>query len=253
MSAISAADPVIHSPRWPLLAVAVMATGAIVGPILAATQPGSDWLWLHWVCKPLATLLILWLAWSTITPVSTRYRRWICAGIACSLLGDVLLMLPQNLFVPGLLAFLSGHLCFLTGLLGDSRLAQRPLWMLLSFAFGAINLFLLWPSIGVALRLPVIAYMLVLTGMGGQAMVRAQVLAQRAHAPWRSARIAAIGAVLFMASDGLLAWNRFHAPIPLSSLWVLSTYYLALWYIARSVRRDDGSETTDMIGAGAAQ
>lgn len=226
--------------------------GAIIGAILATAHPGAGWLWLHWVCKPLATVLILAMAWRASPPVSARYRRWICAGITFSLLGDVLLMLPQNLFVPGLLAFLFGHLCFLAALLGDSRFAERPLWFALSLGFGAINLFFLWPSIGVALRIPVIAYMLVLTSMAGQAMARAQVLARRAGAPWRSARCAAIGAVLFMASDGLLAWNRFHAAIPLSSLWVLSTYYLALWGIARSVRRDEG-EGQDMLAAGGAQ
>lgn len=249
MSAI-AVTPVASAPRWLSLGVVVTALGAIIGPILAGAQPGSAWLWLHWVCKPLATLLILSLAWHAAPPVSARYRRWICAGIACSLVGDVLLMLPQNLFVPGLIGFLFGHLCFLVGMLGDSRLFQRPLWILLSFAFGAVNLFLLWPSIGAGLRVPVIAYMLVLTCMGGQAMVRARVLAQRPGAAWRSARRAAIGAVLFMASDALLAWNRFHAPIPLSSLWVLSTYYLALWWIARSVQRDDGHQAIDMIGTG---
>jgi hypothetical protein len=41
----------------------------------------------------------------------------------------------------------------------------------------------------------------------------------------------------FMLSGSLLVWNRFHAPIPLAAAWVLSTYYLALWWIARSVQR----------------
>lgn len=251
MSANSAA-PVASAPRWLPLLTTVAAVGAIIGPLLAV-QADAAWLWLHWLCKPLATVLILLLAWSASPPVSTRYQGWIGAGIVCSLVGDVLLMLPQNLFVPGLLAFLFGHLCFLTGLLGDSRFFQRPLWFLLSLGFGAVNLLLLWPSIGPALRVPVIAYMLVLTCMGAQAMVRAQVLAQRVDAPWRSARYAAVGAVLFMLSDALLAWNRFHAPIPWSSLWVLSTYYLALWWIARSVQRDDGGRAIDMTRTGAAQ
>ena len=70
---------------------------------------------------------------------------------------------------------------------------------------------------------------------GGQALARAGMFARRGDAQAGSARRAAIGAMLFMLSDSLLAWNRFHAAIPWSSLWVLSTYYLALWWIARSV------------------
>ncbi|SHL83595.1 Uncharacterized membrane protein YhhN [Rhodanobacter sp. OK091] len=234
----------VHRPYLhPYLAmgVTVAAAGAILGAILAG--PAADgWRLLHWLCKPLATVLIFLLAWHARPALSMRYRRWILAGIACSLLGDVLLMLPQDLFVPGLVAFLCGHLCFIAAFLDDSRFGARPGWLLASFAYGAINLYLLWDSIGAALRVPVIVYVVVLASMGGQALGRARTLV--AH---DSARRAAVGALLFMLSDTLLAWNRFHAALPLASLWVLSTYYLALWWIARSVQRDD-----TVIEAGAA-
>ena len=224
------------------------AVAAILGALLADPALADGWRMLHWACKPLATALILLLAWSAQPALSTRYRRRIVAGIVCSLLGDVLLMLPQDLFVPGLVAFLCGHLCFLAAFLGDSRFAVRPWWLLASWCYGAVNLWLLWDSISVSLRLPVIIYVVVLSGMGGQALARAWMFVRRGDAQAGSARRAAFGAVLFMLSDSLLAWNRFHAAIPLSSLWVLSTYYLALWWIARSVQRDD-----TLVEAGAAQ
>ncbi len=52
----------------------------------------------------------------------------------------------------------------------------------------------------------------------------------------RSARWAAAGALLFVASDSLLAWDRFAGGLPLASLLVLSTYYGAQYAIARSVK-----------------
>ncbi|GAB2538027.1 lysoplasmalogenase [Rhodanobacter koreensis] len=231
----------------------VTAIAAIIGALLAAGESGLAWHWLHWICKPLTTALIFTLAWRAQPALSMRYRRWISTGIVCSLLGDVLLMLPQNLFVPGLVAFLCGHLCFLAAFLGDSRFAARPLWLLASLGYGTVNLWLLWNSIEASLRLPVIVYVVVLAGMGGQALVRARVFTQRDDAQAGSARRAAMGATLFMLSDSLLAWNRFHAPIPLSSLWILSTYYLALWWIARSVQRSDFTLETSMVRTGAAQ
>ncbi len=241
--------------RRPYLAmgVTVAAAAAIVGAILAGPADADGWRLLHWLCKPLATVLIFLLAWHTQPALSVRYRRWILAGIACSLLGDVLLMLPQDLFVPGLVAFLFGHACFIAGFLGDSRFGVRSWWLLVSLAYGALNLYLLWDSIGAALRIPVVVYVLVLAGMGGQALGRARMFAQHDDARAGSARRAAVGALLFMLSDTLLAWNRFHAAIPLSSLWVLSTYYLALWWIARSVQRDDTVIEAAMIKAEAAQ
>ena len=113
-------------PRWLALATLGAAVAAIAGALLAAADPGQGWRWLHWCGKPLATALIFVLAWRARPAQSGRYRRWILAGIACSLLGDVLLMLPGDLFVPGLVAFLCGHLCFIAAFLGDSRCCCWP-------------------------------------------------------------------------------------------------------------------------------
>jgi uncharacterized membrane protein YhhN len=44
-----------------------------------------------------------------------------------------------------------------------------------------------------------------------------------------------------MISDSLLAWDRFRGALPWAALYVLTTYYAALWLIARSVER--GPET----------
>lgn len=240
-------------PRLLALATLGAAVAAIMGALLAGADPAQGWRWLHWFGKPLATALIFVLAWRARPAQSPRYRRWILTGIACSLFGDVFLMLPGDLFVPGLLAFLLGHLCFIVALLGDSRFGARPLLLLASLGYGAINLTLLWDSIAAPLRVPVIVYVLVLACMGGQALARARVFALRGDAQLASAQRAAVGAMLFMLSDSLLAWNRFHAAIPWSSLWVLSTYYLALWWIARSVQRDGILSEAATIEAGALQ
>ncbi len=232
-----------------LLALATLgaATGAIVGAILATADPGRGWQWLHWVGKPLTTVLILLVAWHGQPAQSLRYRGWILAGIAASLLGDIFLMWPGDLFVSGLLAFLLAHLCFIVAFLGDSRFAARPLPVLACLAFGAANLALLWPAIDTSLRLPVIVYVLVLAGMGGQALVRAGTFTRRGDAQAGPARLAALGALTFMLSDSLLAWDRFNGPLPLASLWVLSSYYLALWWIARSVRRADMTDQVEAV------
>ncbi|OOG40131.1 lysoplasmalogenase [Rhodanobacter sp. C06] len=214
-----------------LLAAATLAAAgaAIAGALLAREAPG--WVWLHWVGKPLATVLILALAWRARPASSPRYRRWILAGIACSLAGDVFLMLPGDLFVPGLVAFLFAHACLIAAFLGDSRFAA-PAWPLVAcLAWGAANLALLWNAIDASLRVPVIVYVAVLATMGGQAWARMRM--RRADA---AAQLAARGALVFMLSDSVLAWDRFRGPVPLASLWVLAAYYLALWWIARSVQ-----------------
>lgn len=219
------------APASPRLATATLlaACAAIAGALLAVHSP--DWLWLHWFAKPLATAVIFALAWRARPVVSTRYRRFVLVGIACSLAGDVFLMLPGDLFVPGLLAFLCAHACFIAAFLGDSRFAA-PAWPFVAcLAWGAVNLALLWNAIDASLRVPVIVYVAVLATMGGQAWARSRM--RRADA---AAQLAARGALVFMLSDSVLAWDRFRGPVPLASLWVLAAYYLALWWIARSVQ-----------------
>lgn len=210
-----------------VLFVAVLA--AIVGAML-----GGSALWLHYIGKPLATLLLWWQVMRTPQPVSARYRHAVAIGMALSLVGDVCLMLPGDLFVPGLVAFLLAHIGYIVAFApGSAAKARVPAFALVSIV-GATNLFGLLPRVDAALKIPVVAYTVVLAAMAAFALARAWTPALTAALP-RSARWGAVGALLFMASDSLLAWDRFAGGIPMSALLVLGTYYAAQWCIARSV------------------
>ena len=91
-----------------------------------------------------------------------------------------------------------------------------------------------------ALRVPVLAYVVCLATMAAQAAAwwrsRAGTATPDATPDVMQARAAALGGLLFMASDSLLAINKFGAPVPLSSLWILATYWVAQWCIASALR-----------------
>jgi len=219
--------------------IAASAAGAIAGALL-----GGPWIWLHYACKPLATVLLLWLAASAAAPVSARYRGILLLGLFFSLVGDVCLMLPADLFLPGLVAFLLAHLCYIAAFAPGSDARTRLACIALFAVFGGVNLYGLLPRLPADMRVPVLVYVAALVVMAGLALARSRSLrnagAQTALAG--SARAAAIGAALFVLSDTLLAWNRFGGGIPLASLWVLATYYIAQWYIARSVDLHTGGQ-----------
>lgn len=204
---------------------------AIVGAML-----GGDALWLHYVGKPLATVLLGWQVLRTGHPVSPRYRRAVAIGMALSLVGDVCLMLPVDLFLPGLVAFLLAHIAYIVAFAPGSAAKARGVAFVLVAIVGAANLLGLLPRVDAALKLPVVAYTVVLAAMAAFALARAWTPAVASALP-RSARRGAVGAVLFMASDSLLAWDRFGGGIPASALLVLGTYYAAQWCIAHSVER----------------
>ncbi len=213
------------------LLIVMSALAAIIG----ATLDGP-WLWLHYIGKPLTTLLILWLALSAQPAVDARYRRAVLAGLVLSLIGDVFLMLPGDRFVPGLAAFLLAHVCYIVAFAPGSGAKARAVAFVVVAAVAGGNLAVLLPRVDEALRIPVLAYVAVLATMAGFALARIWTPAVAQALP-RSARLAAIGAILFLVSDSLLAWDRFAGGVPARALLVLGTYYAAQWCIARSVRR----------------
>ncbi|MFZ6842917.1 lysoplasmalogenase [Undibacterium sp. RuTC16W] len=208
----------------------------IVSAALAIAGAGArdNVIWLHYVCKPLTTILIFYLAFRA-TSVNPPYRRAILTGIIFSLLGDIFLMLPATVVKPGFLlglgSFLCAHICFLRALTSDHRFFSRPLIFLGIGTLGAANLFVLWPGLSTDLRVPVVIYVTCLLCMTAQAITR-HLSIQTSASKWAMA-----GGILFMLSDTLLAYNKFYTPLPQASLLILATYYAALSLIARSVNR----------------
>jgi len=72
------------------------------------------------------------------------------------------------------------------------------------------------------IRIGCSVYSLLLTGTVWTSIVRSQ-LDER-----KVINVAAIGAVCFLASDFILAWNKFVEHIPHASLCIMTTYYAAL-------------------------
>ncbi len=202
-----------------LAALVVSATLAVAAAPWALGLPP-----LAWVFKPLATLTVILYAWQRGVGQVVQ-RRWVLAGLACSLVGDVALLWPQRGFVPGLLSFLLAHLAYLVAFTRGTRLAAWPPAFVACALVASGVLWRLWPGVPAALQVPVLAYALCLVGMAAQAVV----LWQRGVP--RGATLAAGGA-LFLLSDGLLASNKFAGALPLASLWILASYWAAQWCIA---------------------
>jgi uncharacterized membrane protein YhhN len=150
------------------------------------------------------------------------------AALALSALGDAFLSREgDKAFLAGLASFLAAHLAFIAlfGLAGEGSdlLASQPWRMVLAIVmatFAATMLVLLWRRVEPGLRLPVAAYAAAILGMG--------IAALTLDNPWVVA-----GAVLFMASDGLLAAEKFLASaISRHSEWMRYAVW-ALYYAAQ--------------------
>jgi uncharacterized membrane protein YhhN len=164
---------------------------------------------LEYVCKP-GTLAALVGVAVALDPTHGDTRAWFVAALVLSLAGDVFLMLPSDRFVAGLTSFLLAHVAYVVGLTrhGGSAtavfVAAIPV-VIVAGALGARFLRAARASGPNELVGPLLAYMAVIAAMVTCALVSGIVLA-------------AVGAVLFMASDALIAETRFVGPAATAAL-----------------------------------
>jgi uncharacterized membrane protein YhhN len=173
---------------------------------------------LEYVCKPL-TMVALFATALALDVDDPTARTWFLVAIALCLVGDVFLMLPQDLFVQGLGAFLLGHVAYIVGMHVDGVDAGR-------LVVGAVLVVAALAVLGTrilrgvragpepALAGPVLAYMVVISTMVATAIGTGH-------------PAAIVGSASFYASDALIAWNRFLHETPYARVSIMVTYHLA--------------------------
>ncbi len=188
--------------------------------------------WMLYLCKPFTMLFIISIVVSTPNFRVDKYSRILSIGLIFCLLGDILLMLPYDLFKFGLLSFLVGHIFYILAFL-EGRLKQQGWTTILPWlVYGVLVFLFLQPYLG-NLLIPVLIYIIIILVMGWQARER-----------WiqindRLALLAFFGASLFIVSDTIHALHRFREPFALGRLVTLATYFSAQFLLALSTRKTD--------------
>ncbi len=182
---------------------------------------------LGYIFKPTTTLLIIILA--IIQPAgSDYYRYFIIAGLTFSLIGDISLMLPSDKFVLGLGAFLVALIFYILAFSSGFG-PYFEIWYLIPVAiYAIIFLWFVLPKTG-KMKLPVLIYVLVLIVFMWQATGMYYYLSQS------SALYVFAGAILFVISDSILAYDRFVKTFRLSSAIIHLTYWCAQILLALSI------------------
>lgn len=179
----------------------------------------------QWLTKPIPVLaLALWVGTQ-----ATSDAKWMAAGLGFSALGDLLLSLPLNAFLFGLLAFLVAHLLYLYAFVRRTRTPALG-WAAVVAAFGIVVFITLQPYLG-ELRSAVLAYVIVICSM----MWRAFAQLGRPEVAASVAKWSALGAVIFAISDVLVARNRFVVASMTTQVALMVLYWSAQWMLAASV------------------
>jgi uncharacterized membrane protein YhhN len=201
---------------------------ALCSAVLATWSQAASHRRIHLVTKPLATGLIIAVAAAAAAPVPAAYKTLVLTGLILSLLGDVALMFPDKWFTAGLVAFLAAQVSYILAFKPLPGHPVSPATFLPFVLFGLLMFFLLAPKLG-PMKLPVFIYIAAITTMAGFAAAR--FIDRGGTKPL----LAFIGAVLFLISDSVLAYDRFARKVPGARVIILGTYFPAQLLIALSV------------------
>lgn len=172
----------------------------------------------------LLPMIVIILYAFRIAPENKRCVHWfIMLGLVFSMIGDATL----HWFLIGLVAFFIAHICYAIGFLKVAKFTKRRILAAIPIGIYAIifGIFLI-PALTDAreqvLAVPVVAYIIIIS-----LMLLATILTGN--------RPAQFGALLFVISDSILAWNMFVAAVPFAEALVMLPYYAAQFFIAVSL------------------
>jgi len=188
----------MNGPALGALALAAIASAGDLTSILRHDRR------LEFATKP-AVMVLLIVAALLLRPASQGERALFVVALVLGLAGDVFLMLPDRFLIPGIAAFLLGHLAYVVGfrfagfnvagLIIGLTIAAVAAGLLLRRILGALE-----QSGRTSLRYPVLAYAIVISLMTVSATASANL-------------VAAAGGLLFFFSDVIFAWYRFVKPV----------------------------------------
>lgn len=189
---------------------------------------------LTWYLKP---FLLPFLFYAVVKSEPFKTKKWLLAALLFSWIGDCILLFADRgelYFIFGLVAFLIAHILlivlFTKQKSANKSFKETMFWVgfVCATVYLAAMLSFLIPNLG-DLKFPVIIYALTITIMLKTAL--------KGTFDWngKSKYVVLIGAIFFVASDSILAINKFHTPMASASYSIMITYLIAQFYITRGI------------------
>ena len=156
-----------------------------------------------------------------------KKNNWYVVALIFSFLGDVLLMDKNNLFLFGIAAFLITQLLYIkiiASQLKKSNFIQKSIALTPFVIFFFVLITVLKDNLNQFL-VPVIIYGIAISVFGVIALLNYQINKTK------TAQLLIIGAVIFIASDSIIALHKFHEPKSFYPVAIMITYVLAQYLI----------------------
>jgi uncharacterized membrane protein YhhN len=187
-----------------------------------------------WFLKP---LLLPFLILAVYINEKFSTKNILLTALTLSWIGDIILMFADKgelYFIAGLIAFLLSHISYIILFSKQLRIYINKSKIIYWIGVTAIALYLivmmliLLPSLG-DLKAPVFVYALTISIM--------LLFALKGFLNWQkpTSIYILIGATVFVASDSILAFDKFYAPLQYSSFLIMATYLIAQYLIVTGI------------------
>lgn len=211
----------------------------VSGGVLLADVGDADILYM--LCKPAIMITLGLHYWITERNQDQPLSKSVVLAIIFSCAGDTLLMLQgkdENFFMFGLAAFLVAHIFYIlayrqhqsSDTSNELQGLQKIRYAFPILLSGTGLVVILYSRLG-GMKIPVLIYAIVLTGMVLAALFR--------FGKTNASSFALVfgGAILFMISDSLIAINKFLEPLPMAGIWIMVTYLFAQYLIVTGLSK----------------
>ena len=176
--------------------------------------------------KPITTILIILFAFIHGHRSEKKILQLTIIGLLFCLLGDTLL-LKDSLFIYGLGAFLIAHILFIISFVKVDGFKNYFKPFIILLAIGITFYAFTYPFLKGS-AIPVLIYVVVILVMAWQGI---------GLYIWKKKKpffYIMIGALLFVLSDTVIAVNKFVYSFELSKWIILTLYWMAIFFIAKS-------------------
>lgn len=190
------------------------------------------------IAKP---LLLVWIAVYFLIHakgVDKTVVKLASLGFLFSWIGDLFMMFSGEFvyFILGIASFLVAQVLYAFLFLRTinisgkkSFLKKKPVWLIPYIVFGFIIYILLFNQLDAILKTAIFVYMTAILTMSAMALNR------YGNGHPMSFSLVLVGSLLFVASDSLIAINRFLGSIPYEGLFIMSTYIAAQYLIMMGI------------------
>lgn len=192
---------------------------------------------------PVKPLIMVWITVYFLQNATKRKRTFL-AGVLLAFFfswtGDIFLMFSggydnESFFFAGVGGFFIAQITYILVFLLNAEnnikglLLRNPLWIIPLAGYGVLICWVLFPRLEGVMVPVILVYAVSLVGMSLAALNR------RDRVNFSSFRLVFAGSLFFVASDSMIAIDKFHTEIPHAGFLIMVTYITAQYLIMRGL------------------